>query len=99
MNPAKYVIFGISEGTKIKVDKLAKTINQSARMGKDAVVAVIERRGEVIYYKMSRWPLRPMKSLSIDQTLGSIFLFYTYDDRKIKLDHIGLIDIEFRFLR
>jgi tRNA-intron endonuclease len=32
--PAKYVIFGISEGTKIKADKLAKTINQIARMGK-----------------------------------------------------------------
>jgi tRNA-intron endonuclease len=52
--PAKYVIFGISEGTKIKADRLAKTIEQIVRMGKDAVVAVIERRGEVIYYKMSR---------------------------------------------
>jgi tRNA-intron endonuclease len=52
--PAKYVVFGISEGTKIKADKLAKTINQIARMGKDAVIAVIERRGEVIYYKISK---------------------------------------------
>jgi tRNA-intron endonuclease len=51
---AKYVVFGISEGTKIKADRLAKTIEQIVRMGKDAVVAVIERRGEVIYYKMSR---------------------------------------------
>jgi tRNA-intron endonuclease, archaea type len=52
--PAKYVVFGISEGTKIKADRLAKTIEQIVRMGKDAIVAVIERRGEVIYYKMSR---------------------------------------------
>ena len=52
--PAKYVVFGISEGTKIKADKLAETIDQITRMGKDAVVAVIERRGEVIYYKMSK---------------------------------------------
>ena len=52
--PAKYVVFGISEGTKIKADRLAKTIEEIVRMGKDAVVAVIERRGEVIYYKMSR---------------------------------------------
>jgi tRNA-intron endonuclease, archaea type len=51
---AKYVVFGISEGTKIKADRLAKTIEQIVRMGKDAVVAVIERRGEVIYYKMSK---------------------------------------------
>jgi tRNA-intron endonuclease, archaea type len=52
--PARYVVFGISEGTKIKADKLAETIEQITRMGKDAVVAVIERRGEVIYYKMSK---------------------------------------------
>lgn|ERR671911_162174 len=52
--PAKYVVFGISEGTKIKADKLTETIEQITRMGKDAVVAVIERRGEVIYYKMSK---------------------------------------------
>ena len=52
--PAKYVVFGISEGTKIKANKLAETIEQITRMGKDAVVAVIERRGEVIYYKMSK---------------------------------------------
>jgi tRNA-intron endonuclease len=51
---AKYVVFGISEGTTIKADRLAKTIEQIVRMGKDAVVAVIERRGEVIYYKMSK---------------------------------------------
>src|ERR671919_2459379 len=52
--PAKYVVFGISEGTKIKANKLAETIDQITKMGKDAVVAVIERRGEVIYYKMSK---------------------------------------------
>src|ERR687897_614439 len=40
--------------TILKADKLAETIEQITRMGKDAVVAVIERRGEVIYYKMSK---------------------------------------------
>ncbi len=51
---ARYVIFGISEGTKIKSMRLAQTIDQIEKMGKEAVVAVIERRGEVIYYKMSK---------------------------------------------
>ena len=51
---AKYVVFGISEGTKIKAENLAETIDHITKMGKDAVVAVIERRGEVIYYKMSK---------------------------------------------
>ena len=62
--PAKYVVFGISEGTKIKADKLAKTINQIAKMGKDAVIAVIERRGEVIYYKISKASFPIMDKLS-----------------------------------
>ena len=52
--PAKYVVFGINEGTKVKANKLAQTIEHITTMGKDAVIAVIERRGEVIYYKMSK---------------------------------------------
>src|SRR5919109_2859649 len=62
--PAKYIVFGISEGTKIKADKLAKTINQIAKMGKDAVIAVIERRGEVIYYKISKASFPIMDKIS-----------------------------------
>ena len=33
---------------------LAKSIRQIEIMGKEAIVAVVERRGEVIYYKTSR---------------------------------------------
>src|ERR671923_1116277 len=62
--PAKYVVFGMSEGTKIKADKLAETIDQITRMGKDAVIAVIERRGEVIYYKISKASFPIMDKLS-----------------------------------
>ncbi|AFU58792.1 putative tRNA-splicing endonuclease [Candidatus Nitrososphaera gargensis Ga9.2] len=52
--PAKYVIFGINEGTNTTVKDFASAIDQIERMGKEAVVAVIERRGEVIYYKASK---------------------------------------------
>jgi tRNA-intron endonuclease len=51
---AKYVIFGINEGTNTNVRTLAKSIKQIEIMGKEAIVAVVERRGEVIYYKTSR---------------------------------------------
>lgn len=51
---AKYVVFGINEGTEMRVDKLNDAIEQIGRMGKEAVIAVIERRGEVIYYKVSK---------------------------------------------
>jgi tRNA-intron endonuclease len=50
---AKYVIFGINEGTNTNVRSLAKSIKQIEIMGKEAIIAVVERRGEVIYYKTS----------------------------------------------
>ena len=52
--PAKYVVFGISEGANVTAKSFAGAIQQIEKMGKEAVVAVIERRGEVIYYKASR---------------------------------------------
>jgi tRNA-intron endonuclease len=52
--PAKYVVFGINEGAHITSRAFAVAIEQIEKMGKEAVVAVIERRGEVIYYKASK---------------------------------------------
>jgi len=51
---AKYVVFGLSEGKREKMGLLQKQIGQITKMGKEPVIAVIERRGEVIYYKISR---------------------------------------------
>jgi tRNA-intron endonuclease, archaea type len=51
--PAKYVVFCINEGTNTTAKDFASTVSQIRKMGKEAVVAVIERRGEVIYYKAS----------------------------------------------
>jgi tRNA-intron endonuclease, archaea type len=52
--PAKYVVFGINEGTNITSRSFYESVEQIEKMGKEAVVAVIERRGEVIYYKASK---------------------------------------------
>lgn len=52
--PAKYVVFGINEGTDVTARVITRAIEQIEKMGKEAVIAVIERRGEVIYYKASR---------------------------------------------
>lgn len=51
--PAKYVIFGINEGTNTTAKQFASAVSEIQKMGKEAVIAVIERRGEVIYYKAS----------------------------------------------
>lgn len=52
--PAKYVVFALDEGIEKKMEDLQKSVKEMGRMGKDAIIAVIERRGEVIYYKVSR---------------------------------------------
>jgi tRNA-intron endonuclease len=52
--PAKYVVFGINEGTNTTAKSFSSAIEQIEKMGKEAVVAVVERRGEVIYYKASK---------------------------------------------
>ena len=52
--PAKYVVFALDEGIEKGVGDLQKSVKELARMGKEAIIAVIERRGEVIYYKVSR---------------------------------------------
>lgn len=51
---AKFLIFGLNEGQQEKMGDLQKKIEQITQMGKEPVIAVIERRGEVIYYKINR---------------------------------------------
>jgi tRNA-intron endonuclease len=61
--PAKYVVFGINEGTNTKLSSFSKTITDIRIMGKDAIVAVVERRGEVIYYKLEKVNFTQNKSI------------------------------------
>jgi tRNA-intron endonuclease len=52
--PAKFVVFALDEGIEKGMADLQKSVREMAKMGKEAIIAVIERRGEVIYYKVSR---------------------------------------------
>ena len=51
---AKFVIFTFNEGTQQKIGKLYKNIHEITQMGKEPIIAVIERRGEIIYYKINK---------------------------------------------
>lgn len=51
---AQYVVFALDEGIEKGIDDLQRSVKEMAKMGKEAIIAVIERRGEVIYYKVSR---------------------------------------------
>jgi tRNA-intron endonuclease, archaea type len=50
---AKYVVFCVNEGINVKVGELSKRVREIETMGKNAIAAVVERRGEVIYYKLT----------------------------------------------
>ena len=54
LKDAKFIIFAFNEGTQQKVGKLYKNIEQITKMGKEPIIAVIERRGEIIYYKINK---------------------------------------------
>ena len=50
---AKHLIFGIQEGQPISVEKLARTQRYVQNLKKNLVLAVINRRGEIVYYSLS----------------------------------------------
>ena len=54
LKDAKFLIFAFNEGTQQKIGKLHKNIEEITKMGKEPIIAVIERRGEIIYYKINK---------------------------------------------
>ena len=59
---AKFLIFGLNEGQQEKMGTLQKKIEEITQMGKEPIIAVIERRGEVIYYKINKMIFNENKS-------------------------------------
>lgn len=55
---AKYLIFGIQEGKPVSVEELAQALQHVQRLKKKLVLAVINRRGEVVYYSLSQLTLK-----------------------------------------
>ena len=54
LKDAKFLIFAFNEGTQQKISKLYKNIDEITKMGKEPIIAIIERRGEIIYYKINK---------------------------------------------
>jgi len=51
--PARIRVIGIDEGRPVKVSSLVGEVKRSLLSKKDLKLAVIERRGEVVYYTLS----------------------------------------------
>jgi tRNA-intron endonuclease len=66
---AKYVVFCVNEGINLKVGELSKSVREIETMGKNAIAAVVERRGEVIYYKLTNMIFKENKKQVTTLTL------------------------------
>ena len=55
---AKYIVAPIYEGKDVEVEELMSWLSASRNMRKELVIAVVDRRNEVIYYRASLVDLR-----------------------------------------
>ena len=51
---ADYLIYGVQEGRSVGIEDLAQTLNYVQNLKKKLILAVLNRRGEVVYYSLSR---------------------------------------------
>ena len=54
---AKYLLFGVQEGRPVSMEELARVLRYVQSLKKRLVLAVINRRGEIVYYSLSRLTL------------------------------------------
>lgn len=58
---SKLLVFGLVEGQPEKMGKLQKKIREIMQMGKEPIMAVVDRHGEIIYYKINSTELHENK--------------------------------------
>lgn len=55
---ATYLIFGVQEGQPVSVKELTRALTHVQSLKKKLVLAVLNRRGEVVYYSLSQLTLK-----------------------------------------
>ncbi len=55
---AKYLILGLQEGKPISIHELASVLKHVQSLKKKMVLAVVNRRGEIVYYTLSKLAMR-----------------------------------------
>jgi len=51
---AKYLIYGIKEGQPVQIEELARALKYTQNLKKRLILAVLNRRGEIVYYSLSK---------------------------------------------
>jgi len=55
---AKYLILSVQEGKPVSLEDLTNTLKQCQSLKKELVLAVMNRRGEIVYYSVSQLTLK-----------------------------------------
>ena len=55
---AKYLVYGMQEGQPVKLEDLTRTLKHAQSQKKELVIAVLNRRGETVYYSLSTLDLK-----------------------------------------
>jgi len=55
---AKYLILSMQEGNPISLENLTRVLKQCQSLKKELVLAVMNRRGEIVYYSVSQLTLK-----------------------------------------
>ena len=55
---ATYLVFGIQEGQPVSVEELVRAMKHVQGLKKQLVLAVLNRRGEVVYYSLSQLTMK-----------------------------------------
>ena len=51
---SQFLVFSLNEGKRENISKLQKKVEKITRIDKDPIIAVVQRQGEIIYYKLSK---------------------------------------------
>jgi tRNA-intron endonuclease len=55
---AKYLILSVQEGKPISIQDLTNSLTESLSLKKELILAVVNRRGEIVYYSVSELTLK-----------------------------------------
>lgn len=54
---AKHIVYAICEGSPTSIEKLQESLTIAQNMKKQLIVAVMDRRGEIVYYSLDQFNL------------------------------------------
>lgn len=66
---AKYLVFALPEGRSYKLSELEDIASRTKRLGKDLILAIIDRRGDIVYYSLNLIPSRFKADREVEEEL------------------------------